>query len=177
MHNACWARKSASGHTCAWSAAGWRRRAQKPVAARRSHTGAPSRAQALRVRVRCTIGVSHDRTVVSGWPDAAKCGFPVLAVMPRVAPRNRGVTTWCSVPLTGCPPKRHHQVGARPGRDAWPPRTRRPGAPCLLRGAIACWTPWDQWVSDCVFEFLFAKKSLLKCFEPVWYSKILCPGQ
>ena len=90
MHNACWARKSASGHTCAWSAAGWRRRAQKPVAARRSHTGAPRRAQALRVRVRCTRGVSHDRPVVSGWPDAAKRGFPVMAVMTRVASDRGG---------------------------------------------------------------------------------------
>ena len=149
----------------------------KPVSERRSWNRAHTPQQALRALFQCMTGSRYDPSIVSGRSAAHADGFPVLAVMPRVAPRNRGVTTWCSVPLTGCPPKRHHQVGARPGRDAWPPRTRRPGAPCLLRGAIACWTPWDQWVSDCVFEFLFAKKSLLKCFEPVWYSKILCPGQ
>ena len=135
MHNACWARKSASGHTCAWSAAGWRRRAQKPVAARRSHTGAPRRAQALRVRVRCTRGVSHDRPVVSGWPDAATRGFPVLAVMPRVASRITGARLGCAVPLTGSARKRHDQRWARHERDALPARTRRPGAaPACLGG-------------------------------------------
>ena len=137
MHNACWARKSASGHTCAWSAAGWRRRAQKPVAARRSHTGAPRRAQALRVRVRCTRGVSHDRPVVSGWPDAATRGFPVLAVMPRVASRITGARLGCAVPLTGSARKRHDQRWARHERDALPARTRRLWAPTPLAWGVA----------------------------------------
>ena len=131
----------------------WRFRtaSAKPVSERRSWNRAHTPPQALCALFQCMTGSRYDPSIVSGRSAAHADGFPVLAVMPRVAPRNRGVTTWCSVPLTGCPPKRHHQVGARPGRDAWPPRTRRPGAPCLLRGAIACWTPWDQWVSDCVF--------------------------
>ena len=153
MHNACWARKSASGHTCAWSAAGWRRRAQKPVAARRSHTGAPRRAQALRVRVRCTRGVSHDRPVVSGWPDAAKRGFPVLAVMPRVASRIAGARLGCAVPLTGSARKRHDQRWARHERDAVPTRTRRPGAtPACLGGGERLQVPW-RWSVICVSVF------------------------
>ena len=153
MHNTCWARKSASGHTCAWSAAGWRRRAQKPVAARRSHTGAPRRAQALRVRVRCTRGVSHDRPVVSGWPDAATRGFPVLAVMPRVASRITGARLGCAVPLTGSMPKRQDQRWARHRLGAWPARTGVPGAaPARREGGETAGLQGRGWVlCFCVF--------------------------
>ena len=166
MHNACWARKSASGHTCAWSAAGWRRRAQKPVAARRSYTGAPRRAQALRVRVRCTRGVSHDRPVVSGWPDAATRGFPVLAVMPRVASRIAGARLGCAVPLTGSARKRHDQRWARHERDALPARTRRPAAaPACLGGGERLQVPWRWPVFLCLLRKSFStiKHSTKRC--------------